>query len=183
MCPYFSFNLLTTQLSVPVIVYLYNKHYDAEDEIDATTTWAIAGTLLTLWLITFSFLIFYIIVPEYRKTFFSFQTGWEKSQAFFLDNEDDEARRVVLFDSNIHHWRSLEDEVREWTFANWQRWEEEKPAWFTPFRIASIPDDFIPADAIQALGGVERARRGSASLNAAEAEDLGRRLEAGGGES
>ena len=149
--------------------------------MDVTTTWVIVATVLGLWLTNFSFLLFYVIVPEYRKTFLSLQSSWENSQAFFLDNEDDDARRSCVFDTGVYHWRSLEDEVRGWTFANWRRWEEEKPAWFTPLRIASIPDSYIPAHAVAALGGDLRARRGSASLNAAGAADLQTRLSFGGG--
>jgi hypothetical protein len=171
---YFSFNLMTTQISVPVIVYLYHKHYVGNDKMDENMTWLIVVTLLVLWLMTFSFSIIKVVVPKYRKTFFSFQAGWQKSQSFFLDNEGNDERRLCIFNDNAYNWRSIDSEVRQWTGLNWQRWEEEKPAWFTPFRIASIPDDYIPVDA--------RARRGSASLNANEAVDLQRRRSRGGGE-
>jgi hypothetical protein len=163
---YFSFNLMTTQVSVPVCVYLYFKYYDGANKLDETMTWIIAITLLLLWLAAFSFLIFYVIVPEYRKTFWSFQTGWQKSQAFFLDNEDNEERRIVVFNNIQANWKSIEEDVKAWTHANWNRWEEEQPEWFTPARKATIPDEFIPAAAVKALGGAQRERRGSARLSA-----------------
>jgi hypothetical protein len=172
---YFSFNLMTTQISVPVIGYLYHKHYDGEDKIDETLTWVTVATLLVLWFVIFTFLIFYVIVPSYRKTFFSFQTGFQMSQSYFIDNEGDDATRTLIFTTSVAHWKGIENEVREWTNANWRRWEDDKPAWFTPFVIASIPDSYIPVEAIRALGGANRVRRGSASLAIDEA-DLHRRL-------
>jgi hypothetical protein len=122
-------------------------------------------TLLALWLTIFSFLIFYVIVPEYRKTFFSFQTGWQKSQSYFLDNEGHDDKRSAVFDDNRRSWRSIEEDVKAWTLASWPRWEAEQPEWFTERRIATIPDDYIPIQAMLALGGANRARRGSASLS------------------
>ncbi len=35
--------------------------------------------------------------------------------------------------------------------ANWAKWNEEKPEWFTPARIQRIPDDMIPAQALAKL--------------------------------
>jgi hypothetical protein len=43
---------------------------------------------------------------------------------------------------------------------NWARWKEEKPAWF---KVEMVPDRFIPAGELEALGGNNRKRRGSAA--------------------
>ena len=169
---YFSVNLLTTQVSVPVCVLLYHKYYIGGNEIDEMWTWGIAGTLATLWLAAFSFLIFYVIVPEYRKNFFSFQSGWQKTKSVFLENDGNDERKLTVVGFNRVHWRSIEGEVRAWTMANWSRWEAEQPEWFTPLLKASIPDDCIPAQAVIALGGAGRLRKGSASLSFKEAGGL-----------
>ena len=34
--------------------------------------------------------------------------------------------------------------MKEWTLANWHKWEEEKPQWFTEYFKESVPDDFVP---------------------------------------
>jgi hypothetical protein len=173
---YFSFNLAMTQVSVPICVHLYFKYHDGEDaDLDERLTWLIAVALLVIWLTLFSLFIFYIILPENRRTFWSFQTGWQKSQAFFLENEEDE-RRVKIFRRTKYHWISLEEEVKVWTHASWSKWEDEKPAWFTPLMKATIPDEFIPISALVKLGGVRRERKGSASLSVTEGGDLRRRL-------
>jgi hypothetical protein len=171
---------VTTQLSVPVCVYLYHRYYDGDNEINEIWTWGIAVTLLVLWLATFSFLIVYVIVPEYRKTFWSFRTGFQKTQAFFLDNVGNDAKRLTLMGCNRMHWRAIEGDVKAWTHANWERWETEQPEWFTSNMKARIPDEFIPAAALVGLGGVFRPRHGSASLSVREATDLKMRLSIGG---
>ena len=38
----------------------------------------------------------------------------------------------------------------------------EKLRWFSPFVIATAPDEYIPAEHLGGLGGAKRQRRGSA---------------------
>jgi hypothetical protein len=73
-----------------------------------------------------------------------------------------------------------------WTHANWDRWVREQPDWFTEQRIAAVPDDYIPARALEALGGDGR-RRNSAvesmkQLMLVKAEDEGGAVQEGGEE-
>jgi hypothetical protein len=169
----FSFNLLMTQVSVPFCVSLYTAHYDDDaNKLELTKTTAIAVTLVGLWLLIFSFFIFYVIVPEYRKTFWSLQTGWEKSLSYFLDNEGNDERRIHVFDDNAYNWRSIKEDVKAWTLASWPIWEAEQPEWFTPILKAKIMDDYIPLEFVTALGGVNRVRRGSASLSVIQKVEL-----------
>jgi hypothetical protein len=182
---YFSFNLIMTQVSLPVCVYLYNKDSTGENKLNEQFTWIFVLTLMLLWFALLSFLVFYIIVPEYKQTFWSCETGWENSQSYFLDNEGNDARRVHIFTTNPIHWRSIKEDVKVWTLTNWSKWEEEKPDWFNLVVKAQIPDDFIPADAVLALGGALRARRGSARQSSSvgdEVVEFRRRLSFAGGE-
>ena len=36
--------------------------------------------------------------------------------------------------------------LKPWTLSNWERWEEEKPAWFTDKFIEGVPNEYIPYD-------------------------------------
>ena len=72
----------------------------------------------------------------------------------------------------MSHWKGIEDEVRDFTLANWERWEEEKPEWWTQKLKARVPDRFMPVQSVVALGGVGRERRGSAGLTEVEAAEL-----------
>jgi hypothetical protein len=148
--------------------------------LDETLTWVAAATLFSVWLTIFSFLIFYVIVSDYRKTFWSTQTAWQNSQSYFLENEGNDECRLTLFTCNRLQWeKSIGKEVKVWTLSNWSKWEEEKPDWFTAVLKAKIPDEYIPATFVKALGGSLRERRGSARLSFSvgdEAVELRRRL-------
>ena len=148
------------------------KKYSGENKLDETLTIGITATLLTLWASIFGFLIFYVVVPKHRKSFWSFQTGWQKSQAYFLANDGNDEVKLAIMECNRSHWRGIEQEVRAWTLANWGKWEAEQPDWFTAELQTAIPDDFIPAAAVVALGGAARLRRGSASLSVGEGMDV-----------
>jgi hypothetical protein len=151
------------QCSVFGAVYLYTEYCTRENKIDGSTLWKFVTASVTLWTILFMYFIFNVIDPEYRKTFWSTQTGWQKSCSFFLDNDDDSIRIVVFTDSPIL-WRSIAPQVKEWTLANWGTWVDSKPEWFTSKVISTVPDEFIPPRYISSLGGAVRERRGSASV-------------------
>jgi hypothetical protein len=143
-------------------VYLYIEYYKKENKIDGSTLWKLVTASVTLWTILFTYFIFNVIDPEYRKTFWSTQTGWQKSCSYFLDNDDD-CTRMIVFTDNPILWRSIAPQVKEWTLANWDTWVDSKPEWFTPKVISTVPDDFIPPRYLVELGG-GRERRGSASV-------------------
>ena len=51
--------------------------------------------------------------------------------------------------------------MEAWTLENWERWEEEKPAWFNDAFRASVDDGMIPAGALVQMkmqGGGSRRR-------------------------
>jgi hypothetical protein len=174
---YFTFSLVQNQASVLAAVYLYNEHAvgnvdeaaevgEIDDAIGGTklkaiTIWSIAIGLVTVWTLSFLFFLFRICVPKYRSTFWSTKTGSGYSRDLFLGNDEDYTR-FAIFDQNRMHWKSIEGEVKEFTFANWGRWVEEKPDWFTAMRIATVPDEFIPPAHFRNLG-MNRERRGSAA--------------------
>jgi hypothetical protein len=86
-----------------------------------------------------------------------------------------------IFTFNEVKWRSYKEEVREFTHANWARWKEEQPAWFTEEVMQRVPVEFIPAAAraeldtvAQAeLDTVARAELDTVARGAEEAEQLG----------
>jgi hypothetical protein len=48
--------------------------------------------------------------------------------------------------------------VKAWTLENWDRWEEEKPAWFNDAWKMSVDDDMIPPASLRKMNGSERRR-------------------------
>jgi hypothetical protein len=165
---YFSINQILAQCSVFGAVYLYTEYCTGESMIDGSTLWKFVTASVTLWIILFTYFIFNLINPEYRKTFWSTQTGWQKSCSFFLHNVDD-ATRIVVFTDNSILWRSIAPQVKEWTLANWGTWVDSKPEWFTSKVISTVPDEFIPPRYLSSLGGfARRERRGSARISIRE---------------
>jgi hypothetical protein len=41
-------------------------------------------------------------------------------------------------------WRQIEGQVEEWVRANWSRWSEEQPEWFSDSWQGRVPIDWIP---------------------------------------
>jgi hypothetical protein len=107
-----------------------------------------------------SYFVFRIAVPKYRHTLWSWTSGRQCAQAYFLAGSDDEVRFTGIFSMNLLLWESdIGEEVKAWAAANWARWSAEKPAWFKP---EMVPDQFIPAGELQLLGH-DRKRRGRAA--------------------
>ncbi len=93
---------------------------------------------------------------EYLHTFVSLQTGYADTQSYFLDNQGDDAKRVNIFFMNERHWRAIRDRVRQWLLSVYTAWQALMPAFFTADLQARIPDDFMPAQAVQDLNEQSR---------------------------
>ena len=129
-------------------------------KLDVEVLWMFNVGVVVLLVGMAAFFIKQVVVPKHRNTFLSTQTGWERAEKDFLDNEDD-ANRIRIFKRNVWLWSRIKSDVKEWTLGNWETWEREKPEWFTSKVISSIPDEFIPPRFLAKLGGA-RERRGSA---------------------
>jgi len=137
--------------------------------------WTLVGAASGLWVLTFA--LFLLLAKKgYRRTFFDTKTGKQWAMDFFLKGEDDEAKQNVL-GCNKKQWRAIRSEAKEWVGANWWRWEEEKPEWFTESWIAKVPPDMIPSDAKQAAKDMRASARRRSSLGArVVAKEDGRRV-------
>jgi len=127
---------------------------------------------------TLSFGLFLLLMKkEYRSSFFDTKTGKQWAMDFFLKGEDDKAKQNVL-GCNKKMWRAIRGEVKEWVGANWWRWEEDRPEWFTVSWVAKVPDDMIPTEAKQAVKNihVSASRRSNFSLVAGEGKIAPRRV-------
>ncbi len=111
---------------------------------------ATVGALAAVWLIAVVGLSL-TIKREYLYTFVSLQTGYAYSQSYFLDNHGDDPKRVNIFFMNERHWQAIRDRVRQWVLSVYEAWQALMPAFFTADLQARIPDDFMPAQAVQDL--------------------------------
>ena len=114
-----------------------------KDKIHDAQLFAMVSTLAVVWLVTGLGLAL-TIKREYLHTFVSLQTGYADTQSTFLDNERDEARRVLIFFCNERQWRAIRDRVRQWVLSVYAAWKALMPSWFTEDLQTRIPDDFMP---------------------------------------
>jgi hypothetical protein len=117
-------------------------------KIDLITLVASVGALFALWALA-ALGVWLIMKPEYRRTFWSAQTGYRYSHSIFLDNEGNDAKRIGILGMNERHWRAIRDRVRQWVLAMYAAWQTLKPIWFTDTVKAQIPDAFIPTEALR----------------------------------
>jgi hypothetical protein len=117
-------------------------------KIDLITLVASVGALFAVWALA-ALGVWLTMRPEYRRTFWSIQTGHAFSQSYFLDNEGNDDERILIFGMNERHWRAIRDRVRQWVLAMYATWQALKPVWFTDAVKAQIPDAFIPTEALR----------------------------------
>ncbi len=111
---------------------------------------ATVGALSFVWLLAVVGLSL-TIKRAYLHTFVSLQTGYAFTQSYFLDNQGDDAKRVEIFNKNERHWQAIRDLVRQWVLSVYAAWQALMPAFFTTDLQARIPDDCMPAQAVQDL--------------------------------
>ncbi len=117
-------------------------------KIDLVTLVISVGMLFVVWALA-ALGVWLTMKPEYRRTFWSTQTGYAYTQSYFLDNEGNDAKRIEIFGMNERHWRAIRDRVRRWVLAMYATWHALKPVWFTDAVKVQIPDAFIPTEALR----------------------------------
>jgi len=105
--------------------------------------WTIVSGLSFCWCVSFA-TILGLMRKEYRKSFFSFQTGKQYTISYF-ESDDDVSKMEVVLDNKLLWW-DIREEVKEWVEANWWKWRESQPEWFTPAWMSKVPLDWIPVE-------------------------------------
>jgi len=119
-------------------------------KIDDLTLFTMVMALAASWLVAVVGLAL-TIERKYLRTFVSLQTGYADTQAYFLDNEGDDARRILIFFYNERQWRAIRARVRLWVLGTYAAWLALKPAWFTTDLRARIPDELMPVQVVHDL--------------------------------
>jgi hypothetical protein len=137
----------------------YNVDYVCEESGIEASLWNVVICLFVLSMLSFGgFLL--SINREYWVTFFDKRTG----HAFLCDlwrNGTNDKERFYVFSKHPSYYDSIAEELMKWLTDNWDRWEEEKPDWFTAAAIARIPEDMLPVKFKLGLGGNKEERRES----------------------
>jgi hypothetical protein len=128
--------------------------------INETNTWAAVGSLSGAWVAVFM-LFLLLMNPSHRCTFYSTETSKQWVCNFFTKEGATDEQKFMGISRRRALWDHLSEDVKEWTLANWVRFEREQPRWFIAGRIALVDDEFIPPDSLEGrrrAGGSSRRR-------------------------
>jgi hypothetical protein len=121
------------------------------------------------------FLLFLLLMnPALRHTFYSTQTSKAWVCSYFTKEGATDASKMQIHWYRRRLWKHLRPEVKEWTLANWARFETEQPDWFTAAKIAQVDADMIPPGSLEGLrrAGGGRKRKSSVSERVLEAVNV-----------
>jgi hypothetical protein len=174
----FLLSMLWAQASPYVAKDIYYSHFEA-DIFDITindgsvkqetnllseeTLDFVLPLLTTVWACAVATLV-YKMDRDLLPSFFTSMTGRDYTVGLFRTSNDESAKFDAIFSNTDSHTRHIIGEVKAWVLANYERWDQEKPAWFNEAAVACIPSDMIPIPNLEALleaGGGERPRKNS----------------------
>jgi hypothetical protein len=137
---YWIFGFVLTMGSLPIAILVAGLGDVAEEGLKLA--WKVVGIFIPFTVFMFA-VFFFNIEKKYRGTFYSFQRGKDLTVRNFREGADD-VKAKYTFKYSKHHWKAIEEEVKAWVEANWDRWEEEKPKWFDDDMRARVPVEYIP---------------------------------------
>ena len=139
-------SLLYSMVESLVSVYLYSNNYEDDSKLDTETLRAFILSLY-MWLISAVSFVG-CMKREYLHTFYNADTANENERKRFAGlREDQDDLKSKAFNQHPDLYAGWGDDlVKSWTLKNWDRWEEEKPAWFTEKWISQVLNHFIPYD-------------------------------------
>ena len=113
-------------------------------KLDNETLHTALGSLVTIWFV--SAVTFALVIKrEFLHTFYDFDTASTFNRKEFLQLNDKDLEKSEILTRHPDVYKAWGDElIKPWTIKNWNRWEEEKPAWFTDKWIEAVPNEYIP---------------------------------------
>jgi hypothetical protein len=142
------------------VAIFYSSDASAGGALNESTAWALVSSLCGAWVLVF--LLFLLLLnSSHRHTFYSTQTSKAWVCSHFTKEGATDASKMEIHYFRRRLWKHLRPEVKEWTLANWARFEQEDPEWFSPALIANVDDDMIPPNSLARLrreGGGQRRR-------------------------
>jgi hypothetical protein len=138
---YWLLGFVLTIGSLPIAILVAERGDGAEKKLKLAWTVVLLCTPTSLA----CFMVFFInIERKYWGTFFTLQRGNDLTVTSFKAGNDDAAKAAYTFQMSKHHWKLIEEEVKNWVETNWERWEEEQPEWFDDAMRARVPVEYIP---------------------------------------
>ena len=95
------------------------------------------------------------------------RTGKEYAVDTFHEAETDEIKFDV-FGYHRSFYASIKEELKTWLKDEWENWESEKPDWFNARAIGLVPEDMLPAVALQKMNDQGGRKKSIAAMEKAE---------------
>ena len=130
------------------------QYFDGEKKQILTAFLAIC---FSLWLVV-NIIFFCTIDLSYLNTFFGTKTAPQYTCELYLTGKEDFQKFDAIFTNRIQYTKNIHEEVKEWVAENLGEWRRERPDWFN---IEMIPDELLPKDVFESVGGANRRRRRS----------------------
>ena len=134
---------------------------------------ATVGALAAVWLMAVVGLSL-TMKREYLRTFVSLQTGYADSQSYFLDNQANDPRRVLIFFCNEQHWQAIRDRVRQWVLSVYATWQAAdsgflhgRPAGADPGRLHARASRARPQRTVPRRAAADAAEHGLGAAHVA----------------
>jgi hypothetical protein len=102
---------------------------------------------------------------SHRHTFYSTQTCKAMVCSSFTKEGATDASKMKIHTRRRRLWTHLKPDVKEWTLANWARFEREQPDFFTAAQIAQVDDDMIPPGSLEGLARAGGGRKRKSSVS------------------
>ena len=102
---------------------------------------------------------------SHRRTFYSTQTCKAWVCSYFTKEGATDSSKMSIHTTRRRLWTHLRPEVKEWTLANWARFEREQPDWLTPGLISQVDDDMIPPGSLEGLRRAGGGKRRKSSVS------------------
>ena len=150
-----------SQVTTIMILFIALELADGSNKFDSEMMKGLRklSFVLTISAIILFGVFFKTINKGYMHTFLSIETGGQQAIRAFRAHEDDALKIDAVFFNNKNMWKSIEKEVEDWVHQNWERWMEEKPAWFNETVRSKFPEDMIPTMEGKKKMRLERAKR------------------------
>ena len=133
-------------------VYLYGRYSEEANADIVDVLFKIVGGLFLFSMLNFCGFLG-SINRKYLPTFYSTVSG-KQFTAINYHSLTEDGPKFTTFDRHRSYFKVLEPELKTWLEENWERWEDEKPEWFTPVAITTVPADLLPKKALSDMNGV-----------------------------
>ena len=140
----FAWGHISSFVSAAVYMHYRNGDAAARARFATTTPFAIAGGILLASLMCIAALAILLRGPYMRHTFAGSETSVAYLRRTRWDGQPDVLRATIMRYCPIV-WAPMGHDVRDWLRMRWDRWEVEKPAFFTADWFDSIPVALLPS--------------------------------------